>query len=178
MSLSQFMKRFSGLLLTICFSILYAGVAPAMADDNIIVAIGASSTAGRGVSSAEAYPAQLETMLKAKGRDVKVINAGINGDTSAGMLSRIDRDVPDGTGIVILQRGTNDADELNHEKNLADIIDRLRRRGIKIVFLETATLAHLRKNFAQADGHHLTAEGNRALASRLLPKVLQTLDRR
>ena len=42
-----------------------------------IVAIGASNVAGRGVSSSDAWPAQLEGMLAAKGRHVHVTNAGI-----------------------------------------------------------------------------------------------------
>ena len=54
-----------------------------------IVAIGASNVAGRGVSSSDAWPAQLESMLAAKGRNVHVTNAGISGDTNAGMLARL-----------------------------------------------------------------------------------------
>jgi hypothetical protein len=69
-----------------------------------IVAIGASNVAGRGVSSADAWPAQLEDMLAAKGRHVHVANAGINGDTNAGMLNRLDSAVPAGTRIVLLDR--------------------------------------------------------------------------
>ena len=69
-----------------------------------IVAIGASNVAGRGVSSADAWPAQLEDMLAAKGRHVHVVNAGINGDTNAGMLNRLDSAVPAGTKIVLLDR--------------------------------------------------------------------------
>jgi acyl-CoA thioesterase-1 len=78
----------------------------ACADDATaqIVAIGASNVAGRGVSSADAWPAQLEDMLAAKGRHVHVANAGINGDTNAGMLNRLDSAVPAGTRIVLLDR--------------------------------------------------------------------------
>src|SRR5258708_181737 len=69
-----------------------------------IVAIGASNVAGRGVGSSAAWPAQLEAMLAAKGRNVHVINAGINGDTNAGMLARLDSAVPEGTKIVLLDK--------------------------------------------------------------------------
>jgi acyl-CoA thioesterase-1 len=67
-----------------------------------IVALGASNIAGRGVSSSEAFPAQLERMLAAKGYNVHVTNAGVNGDTNAGMLARLDQAVPEGTKIVLL----------------------------------------------------------------------------
>src|SRR5947199_3817555 len=69
-----------------------------------IVAIGASNVAGRGVSSSDAWPAQLEGMLIAKGRNVHVTNAGISGDTNAGMLARLDSAVPQGTKVVLLDR--------------------------------------------------------------------------
>ena len=73
-----------------------------------VVALGASNTAGQGVSSSEAYPAQLEAMLAARGKNVRVANAGVSGDTTGGMLGRLDGDVPQGTRIVILQAGFND----------------------------------------------------------------------
>src|SRR5262249_40105746 len=79
-----------------------------------VVAIGASNTygAGRrggGVGTSEAFPAQLERMLKARGYDVRVINAGVPGDTTAGMLARLDSAVPEGARVVIIQPGGNDA---------------------------------------------------------------------
>src|SRR5258705_7392622 len=40
-----------------------------------IVALGASSTAGYGVGASSAYPAQLEEILRARGRPISVSNA-------------------------------------------------------------------------------------------------------
>ena len=73
------------------------------ADAATIVALGASNTFGKGVARNQAYPAQLEAILRAKGANVRVVNAGINGDTTEGMLQRLDRAVPNGTSAVILQ---------------------------------------------------------------------------
>jgi acyl-CoA thioesterase-1 len=64
--------------------------------------LGASNVAGRGVSSSDAFPSQLQRMLSAKGYNVNVTNAGISGDTNEGMLARLDSAVPDGTKVVIL----------------------------------------------------------------------------
>ena len=76
-----------------------------------IVAVGSSSTFGLGASSsAAAYPARLEALLKDRfpGRSIKVLNRGINGEEAAEMLARFDRDViaanPD---LVLWQVGTN-----------------------------------------------------------------------
>jgi acyl-CoA thioesterase I len=66
-----------------------------------VVALGASNTYGKGVARNQAYPAQLEAILRARGSGVHVVNAGINGDTTEGMLRRLDQAVPKGTSAVI-----------------------------------------------------------------------------
>ena len=73
-----------------------------------VVALGASNTYGMGVSRSEAYPAQLQALLRARGLNVQIINAGINGDTTAGILARLDQAVPRGTSVVVFQPGGND----------------------------------------------------------------------
>src|ERR1051325_6503890 len=73
-----------------------------------IVALGASSTAGYGVGAAAAYPAQLQAILRAKGRPMSVSAAGVSGDTTGGMLARLSSAVPAGTKIAVLQIAGND----------------------------------------------------------------------
>ena len=81
----------------------------AYAEEIQIVALGASGTYGQGVSRNEAYPAQIEAMMKAEGYSIRVKNEGINGDTTADMLNRLDSCIPTETQIVILQpAGIND----------------------------------------------------------------------
>lgn len=142
-----------------------------------IVAIGASDVAGRGVSSSEAWPAQLEGMLAAKGRNVRVINAGISGDTNAGMLARLDSAVPEGTKIVLLDRlgGGWNGRRLgrgSQTAELAAIEAQLRRRGIKIIPMWWNPAL---RNYMQPDGIHFTPEGHRLEASKMLPLVMSAL---
>ena len=54
----------------------------------------------------DAYPAQLQAVLRAKGIDAQVTNDGVPLDTTAMMLRRIDKDVPNGTDITIEAQGT------------------------------------------------------------------------
>ena len=54
-----------------------------------IVFLGDSLTAGYGLSEEQAYPAQVAALLRAKGIEVGVVNAGVSGDTTAGGLSRV-----------------------------------------------------------------------------------------
>jgi acyl-CoA thioesterase I len=150
----------------------FATAAPAQ-----IVALGASNVAGKGVGASEAFPAQLERMLAAKGYNVHIANAGISGDTNAGMLGRLDQAVPDGTKIVLLGAigGAYNARRLgqgDQKAEYAAIVARLRNRGIRII---QVTGSGIGSNYLQPDGTHLTAEGHAALAARLLPSVVRAL---
>lgn len=59
-----------------------------------IVAIGASNTAGWGVGSENSFPSVLQVLLRKRGINATVTNAGIPGDVTAGMLNRLDRRRP------------------------------------------------------------------------------------
>ena len=63
------------------------GLAAVGAEPTYIVALGASGIHGKGVALGEAFPAQLENMLRADGFNVQVINAGVDGDTTNGYAS-------------------------------------------------------------------------------------------
>jgi acyl-CoA thioesterase-1 len=74
-----------------------------------ILALGDSLTAGLGVGPSEAFPARLEAALKAKGHDVKVINAGVSGDTASDGAARLDWALAEPVDAVIVELGANDA---------------------------------------------------------------------
>ncbi len=148
---------------------------PTVAASATVVALGASHTAGKGLSRSQAFPAQLESMLRANGHDVRVVNAGISGDTTGGMLGRLERATPAGTRVVILQPGGNDARKGGDRgANIAEIERRLGARGIPVIMLENGSFHGLPK---QPDGQHLTPEGYHAIAERLLPQVTSALGR-
>src|ERR1051325_768543 len=121
-------------------------VSGAQAAGVTIVALGASNTYGKGkgshpggVPQSQAFPAQLQALLKARGIDARVINAGIPGDTTGGMLARLNSAVPDGTKVVILQTGGNDARRgVGGEAagNTSQITGKLQARGIKVIMLD------------------------------------------
>ena len=147
-----------------------------------IVALGASNTAGRGqgthpggVDKNQAYPAQLEALLKAKGYDARVANAGIAGDTTGGMLARLDSAVPAGTQIVILQTGGNDERKgVGGEAggNVAQITSKLQARGIKVILMDRLVAPASTRD---PDGQHFNAEGHKVFAAGLLPKVIAAI---
>lgn len=110
----------------------------AVADqNNVIVALGDSLTAGYGLPGDAAFPVQLEKALKAKGLQWRVDNAGVSGDTMSAGRDRLDWSVPDGTRAVILELGANDAlrgiDPAVTRAALEDILKRLKARNIPVL---------------------------------------------
>ncbi len=73
-----------------------------------IIAFGDSITAGYGLAPSEAYPAVLERVLRERGHDVRVINAGVSGETTAGGLRRASFIASQQADIVIVALGGND----------------------------------------------------------------------
>jgi len=143
-----------------------------------IVAIGASNTHGWYVGNQGAYPAQLQALLRAKGIDAQVTNAGVPFETTGMMLRRIDRDVPNGTDIVILEPGGNDrrffVPMQQRAANIAEVERRLEARSINvIVYDEVIPLRYRAFDFI-----HLTYDGHAMIAAALLPRVMEILDRR
>jgi acyl-CoA thioesterase-1 len=102
-----------------------------------VVAFGDSLTAGLGLPPSEAFPAQLERSLKAKGLNVAIANAGVSGDTTAAGLERFDWAIPDDAEAVILELGANDAlrgmDPNLTRTNLDKILSRLREKNIEVL---------------------------------------------
>lgn len=102
----------------------------------VILFYGDSLTAGYGLSTDEAFPNQVEKKLKEKGRIVKVVNAGLSGETSAGGLSRLDWVLRQPIDIFILELGANDGlrglplDQT--EINLQKIIDKVKIKNPKV----------------------------------------------
>jgi acyl-CoA thioesterase-1 len=147
------------------------GLAAATSANAQIVVLGASSTAGYGVGAAAAFPAQLQAVLRAKGKPMSVSAAGVSGDTTAGMLARLSSAVPAGTKIVVLQIAGNDSfkgmSASGAAANRAEIRRQLHARGIRTVEADAYVMAALRAGLRQPDGIHMTAEGHRRVAEQL-----------
>jgi acyl-CoA thioesterase-1 len=124
-------------ILLACLATICIASGSAQARTVKLVALGDSLTAGYQLPADAAFPAKLETALRAKGYDVAVANAGVSGDTTAGGLARLDWSVPDGTDAVIVELGANDMlrgfDPAMTQRTLATIIERLQARHMKVM---------------------------------------------
>jgi acyl-CoA thioesterase I len=81
---------------------------PASARTLSLVVLGDSLTAGYGLPPGKAFPDQLQAALSARGWDVKVVNAGVSGDTVEDGLARYDWAVPGDADALIVELGAND----------------------------------------------------------------------
>jgi acyl-CoA thioesterase I len=109
-----------------------------------IVAIGSSSTAGAGASSAAAnYPSRLAVELKQRfpAHDITVINRGVNGEETEQMMARFETGViavhPD---LVLWQVGTNSVLRNHplkpHSVLLREGIEQLKDAGADVVLMD------------------------------------------
>ena len=145
---------------------------PAGAATMNIVAIGASNTSGWGVGAQSAYPAQLQALLRKKGIDTIVTNAGALGDVTSGMLSRLDAAVPKGTDLVILQPGATDlrffGTKEQRSANIAAMVKRLHARGIRVIVYDPDKIP---ADFYQWDGIHFNAAAHAKIAATLAAQI-------
>jgi acyl-CoA thioesterase I len=179
------------------FALLLALAAAAQARPIHIVAFGDSATAGWLVPHEQAYPAQLQALLRKKGYDVVVENAGVPGDTTAGALRRFDAAIAPGTDIALVEFGTNDlrmhVPAQRMRANLSEIVRSLRQRGVAVLLIGLGSLNLY--DVAQAnnvpyaqwklppgkyrarDHAHFNAEGYAVVIARMLPQVEELIAR-
>lgn len=125
------------LILAAALAPLQAWAASARVAPPVVTVLGDSITAGLGLPMAQALPAQLQQALMQLGVRAQVRGAGVSGDTSAGGLARADFSVQSDTAVCVIELGANDylqsVDPAETERNLAALIVKLQRRGIKVV---------------------------------------------
>ncbi len=124
-----------------------AGTAPIR-----ILALGDSLTAGLGLEQADSFPAQLQRVLRAKGYHVRVINAGVSGDTTRDGLARLNWVLAAKPDAVIVELGANDAlrgvDPALTRANLDKILHTLRQRGLPVLLAGMLAPPNMGKAYA------------------------------
>ncbi|MBT4269242.1 MAG: arylesterase [Deltaproteobacteria bacterium] len=103
-----------------------------------ILFLGDSITAGYGIEKDKAYPALVDAALKQKGlRDIRIINAGISGSTTASAMSRLKWYTRVQPHILVLALGGNDGlrgiTVQSMEINLAKSIQYALSKGMKVI---------------------------------------------
>ncbi|SFI54215.1 GDSL-type esterase/lipase family protein [Bradyrhizobium sp. Gha] len=168
------MKRLSLRIFVLAVeAFVVASIHPASAQ---IVALGHSAVHGN-VSESEMWPAVLERLLRARGSQVHVTNAGVWGETTEATLARTPSAVPDGTRLVILC--DNPANDVRHNmspvkamQNIAAIKSQLKARGIRVIDVWGTYMSIWRQpDNVGRDGRHLSVEGNKKMAAAVVGMV-------
>ena len=100
----------------------------------LVVFLGDSLTAGYGLSEQQAFPALLGALLP-----IRVVNAGVSGDTSAGGLRRLPWLLTQHPDVLVVGLGANDGlrglAPTHTEENLRAIVIEARRAGARVLLL-------------------------------------------
>ena len=146
-------RKAVGSLVVLC--LLALGVRPGAAAAPVrLLVLGDSLTAGYGLPHSEGFQAQLARALAARGHDVRIIDAAVSGDTSAGGKARLDWVLAEGADAAIVELGANDGlrglDPAEMEANLAAILDALAARHIPVLFTGMYAPPNFGKEYEQA----------------------------
>lgn len=104
-----------------------------------VLFLGDSLTAGFGLDAEQAFPTLVGQMLEAEGLPVRIVNAGVSGDTTAGGVRRLDWLLGQSPDVVVVGLGANDGlrgtplDAV--EENLRQIVTRSRQAGAQVLLL-------------------------------------------
>jgi acyl-CoA thioesterase I len=86
-----------------------ASSAPATQRLPVVLFFGTSLTAGYGLAPEQAFPALIEKKAQDEGVPIRVVNAGLSGETTAGAVRRIDWVLRTPADLVVIEGGANDA---------------------------------------------------------------------
>lgn len=125
------------------------------AEAKSILVLGDSISAAYGLEVQQGWVTLLQRKLKEENLPYTVVNASISGETSAGGLARIDRELaahkPD---VVILELGANDGlrglPPKNLSANLAQIIQRSQQAGANVLLLSMRIPPNYGKRYTEA----------------------------
>ena len=145
-----------GMITVALLATFFGGVfsPPASAADGpirTIMAFGDSLTSGYGLPPADAFPVKLEAALRARGHAVRVINAGVAGDTTAGGRARLAWMLADKPDAVILELGANDGlrglDPAETLANLRAIMEQLKAADLPVLLAGMRAPPNLGRDF-------------------------------
>jgi acyl-CoA thioesterase-1 len=118
------------------FVLLGAG-SGAFAAARTVLAFGDSLSAGYRLPPEHSFPRQLQAKLRGLGHDVRVDNAGVSGDTTAGGRRRLGWALKEKPDLVILELGANDAlrgiKPSETLKNLDAMMAELKKQGVRVL---------------------------------------------
>ncbi|MFO7921114.1 MAG: arylesterase [Nioella sp.] len=113
--------------------------APVWAEEVVIAALGDSLTQGYGLPADRGFVPQLQSWLDDRGHAVRLINAGVSGDTTAGGLARVGWTLTEDVDAMIVALGGNDLlrglPPEDARANLAGILQAAGAQGVEVLLV-------------------------------------------
>lgn len=123
-------------------AIMLLGSTGAQAQEVVIAALGDSLTQGYGLPVDDGFVPQLQRWLDAQGADVRLINAGVSGDTTAGGLARVGWTLTPEVDGMIVALGGNDLlrglDPGQARSNIEGILQASERADVEVLLVGMA----------------------------------------
>ena len=122
----------------------------------VVLFAGTSLTAGLGLDPDSAYPMLIQRKIDSAGLPFDVVNAGVSGETSSGLLDRLDWLLRARFDVFVLETGANDGlrglPTTTLQSNLETAIDRIKakRPDARIVLIQMEALPNLGPKYAAA----------------------------
>jgi acyl-CoA thioesterase I len=142
-----------------------------------VLFVGTSLTAGLGLDPDSAYPMLIQRKIDSAGLKFEVVNAGVSGETSSGLLDRLNWLLSGNFAVMVLETGANDGlrgiPAATLRANLDTAITRIRakRPDAKLVLIQMEALPNLGPAYA-ADFHRLYGDIAKRAGVPLLPFLL------
>jgi len=129
---------------------------PAAAARPTIVFAGTSITAGLGLEPDSAYPMLIQRKIDSAGLPFQVVNAGVSGETSSGLLDRLNWLLRGAFDVFVVETGANDGlrgiPASTLKTNLETALDRIKvgRPEATIVLIQMEALPNLGARYTSA----------------------------
>ena len=126
-------------VMILALALVWTGLQAARAEPIVVAALGDSLTQGFGLAPEDGFVPQLEQWLRTEGYDVKIVNAGVSGDTTAGGLARIGWTLTPDVDALIVALGGNDLlrglSPAAARENLDGILREAAARGVPVLLI-------------------------------------------
>jgi acyl-CoA thioesterase-1 len=157
-----------------------AADAPAPGERRTILFLGTSLTAGLGLDPDSAYPQRIQRKIDASGLPYQVVNAGVSGETSAGLLRRLDWVLRRPADVIVVETGANDGlrglPVSATRATIGDVLARIRRErpSATVVLVQMEAPPNLGRDYTR-DFHAMFGDLARQHGVMLVPFLLENV---
>jgi len=159
-------------------SVRVGGAPVAATAARTVLFIGTSLTAGLGLNPDSAYPQLIQEKIESAHLPFEVVNAGVSGETTAGLLRRLDWLLKGSFDVVVVETGANDGlrgtPVATVKENLRTILSRIRaaRPQGRVLLVQMEAPPNMGPEYTQGF-HALYADVAKETGATLIPFLLQ-----